>query len=94
MKATVILCLLVAAASALTQEEKLFIEFVKQYNKTYDGAAMVTRFSIFKENLAFITVRRHFRGVCSFRMLEQAENSKNLSYSLGVYVAHLSRGFA
>jgi len=68
MKLIVALCLL-AVASSLSPEEKLFTEFVAKYSKKYDGASsLFTRFNIFKENLAYI----------------QAENAKNNSYTLAV----------
>jgi len=68
MKLAVALCLL-AVASALTPEEKMFSEFVGRYNKVYDcPMSFFQRFSVFKDNLAFV----------------RNENAKNLSYTLAV----------
>jgi len=68
MKLAVALCVL-AVASALTPEEKMFSEFVGRFNKVYDSpSTFFQRFNIFKDNLGFI----------------RNENAKNLSYTLGV----------
>jgi len=68
MKFVVALCLL-AVASSLSPEEKMFSEFVGRYNKAYDSpATFFQRFSVFKDNLNYI----------------REQNALNLSYTLGL----------
>jgi len=69
MKLVVALCLLFAASALSAGEEEMFTNFVNRYGKTYSGASeFFTRFSIFKDNVAFI----------------RQENTKNLNYTLAV----------
>jgi len=70
MKAVLaVLLLALLGAQALSSEERLFSDFVQKYNKKYEGAAaFFQRFSVFRDNMAYV----------------ERENNKNLTYKLAL----------